>query len=80
MRRLFWAVTGVGLGAVVGLAAVRWASATKQRYSPPNMARKAGGALSAFGDRLKEAVAAGAEEMVVREAELRADLNLPPSS
>jgi hypothetical protein len=78
VRRLFWVVVGVGLGAVAGVATVRWVSKTKQKYSPPNMARSAGGALSSLGDRLKDAIAAGAEEMVVREAELRTELNLPP--
>lgn len=78
MRRLFWAVTGVGLGAAVGFAAVRWVGKTKQKYAPPNVARAAGGKLTQLGDRLKDAIAAGAEEMAVREAEIRADLNLPP--
>jgi hypothetical protein len=74
---LFWGVTGVALGAVVGVSVVRWVNKTKQKYSPPNVARSAGKGLAGLGERLRDAVAAGAEEMVAREAELRAELNLP---
>lgn len=79
MRRLFWGLVGVGLGVVVGAQVVRWAGRTKQRYSPPNLAREAGGKLERLGARLRDAVEAGLEEMTVREAEIRAELNLPPA-
>jgi hypothetical protein len=77
VKRLFWALVGIGLGAVVGAQVVRWAGKTKQRYSPPNLAREAGGKVASLADRLKEAVAAGLEEMTHAEAEIRADLGLP---
>lgn len=78
MRRVFWGLVGIGLGAVVGGQVVRWANKTKQRYSPPNLAREAAGRFAGLGDRLREAIAAGAQEMTVREAEIRTELNLPP--
>jgi len=78
VRRLFWGVVGIGLGAAVGISSVRWVGKTKQKYSPPNMARTASGKLAGLGERLKGAIAEGAQEMVAREAELRAELNLPP--
>jgi hypothetical protein len=78
VKRLFWALTGIGLGAAVGLAGVRWVSKTKKKYAPPAIAKAAGGKMAQLRERLKEAVAAGAEEMMVREAELRAELDLPP--
>jgi len=55
---------------------VRWAGKTKERYSPPNLARGAGAVAANFGDRLRRAIEAGREEMVVREAEIREELGL----
>lgn len=78
MRRIFWGLVGIGLGAAVGLQAARWANRTKQRYSPPNLAREAGGKLADLKGRLQDALSVGAEEMAVREAELRAEIGLPP--
>lgn len=76
MRRIFWTMVGVGIGAAAGVAVVRWAGRTKQRYSPPEVARRAGRRGSAFADRLRDAVEAGREAMLEREAELRAELKL----
>ena len=78
MKRLFWALVGLGLGAVVGVQVARWAAKTKRRYSPPNIAREAAGSLQGVGSRIREAIDAGLEEMVEREAEIRAELGLPP--
>lgn len=77
MRRIFWGVVGLGAGAVIGVAVVRWAGKTKQRYAPPNLAREAGAAAAGFFDRLREAIDAGRDEMARAEAEIRADLGLP---
>jgi len=77
MRRVFWGLVGVGIGAAVGIAIVRWAGKTKERLSPPNMAREAGSVLSDLGDRLRRAIDAGRAEMIAREAEIRAELGLP---
>lgn len=76
MRRLFWTTLGIGLGAVVGITAVRWAGRTKQRLSPPNLAREASSAGSAFAERFRDAVEEGRIAMEEREAELRAELGL----
>jgi hypothetical protein len=78
MRRLFWGLVGIGLGAVVGAQVVRWANRTKARYAPPNLAREAGGKLAGFADRIRQTVEVGLEEMTQAEAEIRADLGLPP--
>jgi len=77
-KRLFWALIGIGLGAVIGMAVVRWAGQTKQRYAPPNLAREAAGRFAGLRDRVRDAIEAGAEEMVVREAELRSEIGLTP--
>ena len=77
MRRAFWATLGLGAGAVIGLSLARWASKTKERYAPPNLARGATSKLDELRIRLFEAIEAGAEEMAQREAELREELGLP---
>lgn len=76
MRRLFWGVVGIGIGAVIGAAVVRWAAQTKSRMAPSSVARSAGGVVATWRDRAAEAIVAGAEEMVRREAELRDELGL----
>ena len=77
MRRVFWGLVGIGIGAAVGVAVVRWAGKTKERYSPPNIAREAGAKAGDVLDRLRRAVEAGRAEMIVREAEIREELGLP---
>ena len=77
MRRIFYGLVGIGIGAVVGVAVVRWATKTKERLSPPNIAREAGSVAADFGERLRRAIEAGRQEMVVREAEIREELGLP---
>ena len=76
MRRVFWGLVGIGIGAAVGVAVVRWAGKTKERYSPPNLAREAGSAAANFGDRVRKAIDAGRAEMIAREAEIREELGL----
>jgi hypothetical protein len=76
VRRVFWSMLGIGIGAVVGVAAVRWAGRTKQRLSPPNLAREASSAGAALADRFRDAVEEGRIAMEEREAELRAELGL----
>lgn len=76
MRRLFWALLGLGLGAAVGVAVARWAGRAKQRYSPANLARGAGAGAEAWADRVRDAIEEGRREMELREAELRAELGL----
>ena len=78
MRRVFWGLVGVGLGVVVGAQVVRWANRTKQKYSPPNLAREAGGKVAGFAERLRRTVELGLVEMDQAEAEIRAELGLPP--
>lgn len=77
MRRIFWGLVGIGIGVTVGVAAVRWAGRTKERYSPPNLAREAGSWASSLGERFASAIDAGRQEMIVREAEIREELGLP---
>lgn len=79
MRRAFWLVVGVGAGAVVGMKVVRSTQRAKERYAPAAVARRAGGHARSFGGRLRDAIGEGRAEMALREVELRAELDLPPS-
>jgi hypothetical protein len=74
---VFWGLVGIGIGAAVGIAVVRWAGKTKERYSPPNLAREAGSKAGELMGRLRQAMDAGRAEMIVREAEIREELGLP---
>lgn len=78
LRRIFWALVGLGLGAVVGVQLVRWAQQTRSRYAPPNLAREAAGRFAGLRERVRDALEAGSEEMITREAEIRAEIGLPP--
>lgn len=77
MKRIFWGLVGIGIGVTVGVAVVRWTNKTKQKYSPPNIAREAGSYAAGLGERLRRAIEAGREEMIVKEAEIREELGLP---
>ncbi|MHB8512526.1 MAG: hypothetical protein ACYDCC_10120 [Actinomycetota bacterium] len=76
MKRVFWAVVGVGIGAVIGVSVVRTVNRTKQRMAPSNIAKQGALRSGAFMDRLREAIDEGRKEMIQKEAELRAELNL----
>lgn len=77
MKRIFWGLVGLGAGVVVGVAIVRWANRTKERYAPPTLAREAGAAAAGFFERLRDAVDVGREEMIRAEGEIRAEIGLP---
>ena len=76
MRRLFWFGAGIGFGAAGALALSRWVQRQAERLAPPNLARRAGGAITNAGGAAGETLASAAAEfrrgMAEREAELRA--------
>lgn len=80
MRRLFWMLIGVGLGAVVALKLSRMLRDTTARYAPSAVAGRAREqASTVFGSIARRAHIAldeGRAEMRVRERELRAELGL----
>ena len=79
MKRLFWALVGVGAGAAIGVSAVRWATRTAERLAPSSVAERAWQAAGDWRARLSEAFAEGQAAMAEREAELRARLAEPGS-
>jgi hypothetical protein len=79
VRRIFWALVGVGAGVAIGVSAVRWASRTAERLAPTSLAERAFEAAGEWRQRLAEAFAEGRAAMAEREAELRARLAEPGS-
>ncbi len=68
MRRLFW----IGVGATVGVLAVRRVSRTAHRYTPEGVSQS----LSSLGDGMRELAASVREGMEQREDELRFALGI----
>jgi hypothetical protein len=79
MRRVFWALVGIGAGAAIGVSAVRWATRTAERLAPSSLAERAWQAAGDWRARLSEAFEEGQAAMAEREAELRARLAEPGS-
>ena len=73
-KRLFWLVVGAGFGFGVSFWLMRFVRQTVERYTPERMSSDLAGALRAFGQDLRAAVAEGREAMREREDEIRADL------
>ena len=73
-KRLFWLMVGIGFGFGASFWLMRFVRETVQRYTPERMSADLAGALRAFGEDLRAAVADGREAMREREAEIRAEL------
>jgi hypothetical protein len=80
VRRLFWATLGVGVGAAVGIGAVRWASRTAERLAPASLRRRTLEAAGEWRDRLAGALEEGRAAMAAREAELRRAQHAEPGN
>jgi hypothetical protein len=79
MRRLFWGLVGLGMGAAIGVGAMRWASRTAERLAPRSLAEELLHAAADWRVRLADALEEGQAAMAEREAELRARLAEPGS-
>ena len=73
-KRLFWLMVGAGFGFGVSFWLMRFVRQTVERYTPERMSSDLAGALKAFGEDLRVAVAEGREAMRERELEIRAEL------
>jgi hypothetical protein len=79
VRRLFWLTFGLGLGAVVGVTTVRWATRTAEKLTPQSLAERAVSLAADLRARLADALDEGRAAMAEREAELRAQFVEPGS-
>jgi hypothetical protein len=79
MKRLFWGLVGLGMGAAMGVGVMRWASRTADRLAPRSLAEELLRTAGDWRERLSEALEEGQAAMAEREAELRARLAEPGS-
>lgn len=70
-KRLFFALIGIGIGAAVGIWAVRKVEDTSRRLRPDALASSAADRAAAFGDRVRFAVEQGRAAAAQKETELR---------
>jgi len=73
-KRLFWLMIGAGFGFGVSFWLIRFVRQTVERYTPERVSSDLAGALRAFGEDLRAAVADGRAAMQEREAEIRSEL------
>jgi hypothetical protein len=73
-KRLFWLMIGAGFGFGVSFWLIRFVRQTVERYTPERVSSDLAGALRAFGEDLRAAVAEGRAAMQEREAEIRSEL------
>jgi hypothetical protein len=79
VKRAFWGLVGLGMGAAIGVGVMRWASRTAERLAPQSLAEQALRAAGDWRERLAAAFQAGQAAMTEREAELRARIAEPGS-
>jgi hypothetical protein len=79
MKRIFWGLVGLGMGAAIGVGVMRWASRTADRLAPRSLASELLETAADWRERLAEALEEGQAAMAEREAELRARLAEPGS-
>jgi hypothetical protein len=79
MRRVFWGLVGIGMGAAIGVGVMRWAQRAADRLAPQSLASELLQAAAGWRERLAVALEQGQAAMAEREAELRAQLAEPGS-
>jgi hypothetical protein len=79
VRRTFWMTVGLGMGAAIGVGAVRWANRTAERLAPRSLAEQAVRLAADWRVRAAAALDEGRTAMAEREAELRAQFVEPGS-
>ena len=79
MKRVFWGLVGLGMGAAIGVGVMRWASRTADRLAPRSLAEELVQAAGDGRERLARGLSEGQAAMAEREAELRARLAEPGS-
>ena len=77
MKRIFWTLFGLGMGAAIGIGVMRWASRTAERLTPRSLGQRTLEAAARWRERLADALEEGRAAMAEREAELRAQLVEP---
>lgn len=76
-KRFFFASVGLGAGLLVGAYVVRRMDEASRAVAPGNLAHQAGRAAGGVADRFRAAVEEGRAAAAEREAELRAQWQVP---
>lgn len=76
-KRVFFTSLGLGAGLLVGAYVVRRMDEASRAVAPGNLAHQAGRAAGSFTERLREAYEEGRVAAAEREAELRAQWQVP---
>jgi len=79
VKRIFWGLVGLGMGAAIGVGATRWASKQAEKLAPQSLAERTLRLATDLRVRLADALEEGQAAMAEREAELRALLAEPGS-
>ena len=77
MKRAFSIAVGLGAGLLIGAYVVRRLDEAQQAVAPTNLAGQAGRAAGSFADRVRVAADEGRAAAAAREAELRAQFDVP---
>ncbi len=77
IRRLFWALLGLGLGIVLGVRVVRQVDRVQAAARPDAVAERAGRRVGGAQSRLERALAAGRAHARASERELRDRYGVP---
>lgn len=77
LRRIFSLMFGLGLGLALGMLLMRRVDRAAQAVAPNNLAHQAGRAAGGMTVRLQDAWAESRRVAAEREAELRAEFNVP---
>ena len=68
MKRVFWGLVGLGMGAAIGVGVMRWASRTAGRLAPRWLAEELVQATADWRERLARGLSEGQAAMAEREA------------
>jgi len=77
VKRVFSLALGLGAGLIVGAYVVRRLDQAQRAIAPANLAGQAGRAAGSFAERLRAAAEEGRAAAAAREAELRAQFQVP---
>jgi hypothetical protein len=77
VKRALLLVVGLGAGVVIGAYVVRRLEDAQRAVAPATLAGNAGRAAGSFSERLRAAAAEGRAAAAEREAQLRAEYEVP---